>query len=198
MAGRNTLGDSGNTLNPQEGTVYEYLAKPTPPALNRRISATLICLAIGLYAFAAVSIYATESQTFQLLSFVWEYAPIEILLGSLLMIAGIATLVYSVIRGFPKQDSAIAVKKAVLRVLIDCPRSGISLSTRMESVRLRSFHLPFNRGVVRCWHPYMNFMEQDFASAKPAEFGGVDMLIQDGKLYVFLNQQSKAKWLEKR
>lgn len=200
MAAEYSFEDAEAILHPQLGTVGAYLATPTPPALHKRIAGGLLCLGLAAMVLAGASIYANDNDLFQALSIVWEFAVYEIVAGFVLVGVCVAIHVYSRIHNLPKQDTAIAVKKAALRALTKCPRSGISMSTPMQTVRIRSFHIPCAHGnAVDCWMPSLKFMQQDFMQLKPSDFGAVDFdVTHKGHLCVYFDHITAEQHREKQ
>lgn len=192
--------DAGINLHPQKGTVGAFLAIPTSPALHKRIADTVLCLGITLLVLSGVSVYANGHELFQSFSQVWSFAIYELAIGCVLVGVCIAIHVYSYIHHLPKMDTTIAVKKATLRALTRSPRSGISMATPMQAVRIRSFHIPHTHGnAVDCWIPNLEFMQQDFIQFKPSDFGAVDFdVTYKGHLYVYFDHATAKQHREKQ
>ena len=96
------------------------------------------------------------------------------------------------------RDDLGGVKRALLRVMLERARFGISSQTPLESVGLSVRYLYSGAGVggVRCRNRCAPFKLEDFRGVAAADFGGIDFICIDGDLLVFFSIDAKKGFIK--
>lgn len=195
------------TAEQMPGTVGAYLA--TPAGMNPlKVVAWTAALIAVLLAAAGVLVWMnggvlsvsvgaiTLLTTPDLMPYV---VPIMIAAGMCLMVYVALVLGSAILGANDEIDLVSEAKHGMLRMMIDRPRFGVERQTPLPSVGLRSKTLSGTLGgAVEVYSQKYRFTDSDFVGAKPSDFGGYDIVVQNGRLYVFANQRSKERWLLSR
>lgn len=189
-------------------TVGDFLTAPSkmPPIKAMAASVALIgvvfaCVAAALSALKNVvgvsSIPLAVWGSFDF-SAGW-IVPLFAAVSVLCFAAAIAVLVVGRNSASFGVDLLGEAQRGVLSVMKDVPRFGISDSTDFSRVKLRGRYVAGCRmEAVEVWTARSRFTEDDFRGRRASEFGGVDVLLDGGRLLVFASSDAKRKWYEAR
>ena len=86
-----------------------------------------------------------------------------------------------------------------LRMMVEQPRFGVERQTPLPSVGLRVSGVPGTfGGVVKVSSKKYQFKDSDFTGARAQDFGGCDIMVESGSLYVIADERAKERWLKGR
>lgn len=205
MGAREAL--SLTTAEQLPGTVGAYLATPAGVNPLKAAAWTAACLAV-LLAFVDALVWLSggvfdvamgKVRLFTTPDLSAYVVPLLVAAAVCLVAYVVLTLGSAVIGANNETDLRSEARHGVLRMMIDHARFGVEKQTPLVSVGLRCNALrgTFGGGVEVYAKKYQ-FSDNDFLGAKPSDFGGCDMLVRNGRLYVFANQQAKERWLKSR
>ena len=187
-------------------TVGDYLATPSRSSFIRRAADGCAVLFLCLWAGAVALVVLSDD---------WGIGedlarPVAYLLASNSLTAGLmvsslvaltACVALRILDSFDlavSRDKLGGVKRALLRVMLERSRFGISPQTPLESVGLSVHHLYSGAGVggVRCRNRCAPFMPEDLKGVAAADFGGIDFICIGGDLLVFFSVDAKKGFIK--
>lgn len=186
------------------GSVGEYLATPSgiPPirswaGVSVMVAALLFAIAGVIWLFGGsveVGIGLAELHTADLSGWM---VPLVVGGVAFLVVAGVLVVIAR-FGPIPDVDLLAEAKKAALTMMSELPRFGIGRQTPMRSVGLRARYVHGCAYQAVCvWARRYRFSDDDFSGARAAQYGGVDILVSHGRLYVFASDEAKRKYLER-
>lgn len=112
------------------------------------------------------------------------------------VVAYAALTVGSAVVGVVDCDLRSEAKHGALRMMIERPRFGVERQTPLVAVGLKCCAVPGTYGgVVEVSSRRYRFSDDDFKGLTAADFGGCDIIVRSGCLYVFGSPQAKERWL---
>lgn len=187
------------------GTVGAYLATPAGFSPAKVVAWTAACFAVLLGAVAALAwlsggvfdVALGCVRLFTTPDLSPYVVPAAIAAAACVAVYAVLTLGAALV-GAVDYDLRSEAKHGALRMMIERARFGVERQTPLVALGLKCCAVPGTYGgVVEVRSRRYKFTDDDFRGFTAADFGGCDIIVRSGCLYVFGTPQAKERWLDK-